>query len=91
MLGTLIALGVTLCAGLQAAINIAVVTHSMPTKGIALPFISYGGSSLVFLLASVGLLLNVAAHPPCETVDHTLGATPRRKGILRPIGEVLAS
>ena len=52
MLGSLIALGVTLCAGLQAAINIAVVTHSMPTKGIALPFISYGGSSLVFLLAS---------------------------------------
>jgi cell division protein FtsW len=52
MLGTLIALGVTLCAGLQAAINIAVVTHlDAITAGIALPFISYGGSSLIFLMA----------------------------------------
>jgi cell division protein FtsW len=82
MLGTLIALGVTLCSGLQAAINIAVVTHSMPTKGIALPFISYGGSSLIFLLASVGLLLNVAAHPPCDAVQGSCGATPRKKSAL---------
>jgi cell division protein FtsW len=83
MLGTLIALGVTLCTGLQAAINIAVVTHSMPTKGIALPFISYGGSSLIFLLASVGLLLNVAAHPPSDAIQQSAGATPRKKGTLR--------
>lgn len=80
MLGTLIALGVTLCIGLQAAINIAVVTHSMPTKGIALPFISYGGSSLIFMLGSVGLLLNVAAHPPSDAVQRHAGAQPRKKG-----------
>ncbi len=86
MLGTLIALGVTLCAGLQAAINLAVVTHSMPTKGIALPFISYGGSSLIFLLASVGLLLNVAAHPPNDALDRNAGATPRKKGTFKPAG-----
>ncbi|MEI6232754.1 MAG: putative lipid II flippase FtsW [Planctomycetota bacterium] len=85
MLGTLIALGVTLCTGLQAAINIAVVTRSMPTKGIALPFISYGGSSLIFLLASVGLLLNVAAHPPSDAVQRDAGATPRKKGTTRLI------
>ena len=83
MLGTLIALGVTLCIGLQAAINIAVVTHSMPTKGIALPFISYGGSSLIFMLGSVGLLLNVAAHPPSDAVQRDAGATPRKKGTIR--------
>ena len=82
MLGTLIALGVTLCVGFQAAINIAVVTHSMPTKGIALPFISYGGSSLIFVLGSVGLLLNVAAHPPCDT-SAPAGATPRKSGSLK--------
>jgi cell division protein FtsW len=79
MLGSLIALGVTLCIGFQAAINIAVVTHSMPTKGIALPLISYGGSSLVFTLASIGLLLNVAAHPACDALPETLGAVKRRK------------
>ena len=85
MLGCLIALGVTLCAGLQAAINIAVVTHSMPTKGIALPFISYGGSSLVFLLAAVGMLLNVAAHPACDGESCSHGAVPRQKPSFQPV------
>jgi cell division protein FtsW len=79
LLGSLIALGVTLCIGLQAAINIAVVTGSMPNKGMALPLISYGGSALVFTLAGIGLLLNVAAHPPCDALPEALGATPRRK------------
>ena len=79
LLGALIAMGVTLCIGLQAAINIAVVTHSMPTKGISLPFVSYGGSSLIFTLVSVGLLLNVAAHPACDTLPKTMGAVRRKK------------
>jgi cell division protein FtsW len=79
LLGSLIALGVTLCIGFQAAINIAVVTDSMPTKGISLPLISYGGSSLIFTLALIGLLLNVAAHPSCDMLPEKLGATPRRK------------
>jgi len=78
-LGALIALGVTLCIGFQAAINIAVVTHSMPTKGIALPLVSYGGSSLVFTLAAIGLLLNVAAHPSSDALPSTLGALPRKR------------
>lgn len=79
LLGTLIALGVTLCIGLQAAINVAVVTHSMPTKGISLPFVSYGGSSLIFTLAAVGMLLNVAAHPACDALPPTLGAVRRKR------------
>jgi cell division protein FtsW len=82
LLGTLLALGVTLCIGFQAAINFAVVTHSMPTKGISLPFISYGGSSLIFLMASVGILLNVAAHPASDAVLDTRGAVPRKKTFL---------
>jgi cell division protein FtsW len=68
MLGALIALGVTLLVGLQAAMNIAVVTRSMPTKGISLPLVSYGGSSLIFTLFAIGLLLNVAAHPAAQEV-----------------------
>lgn len=70
LLGSLIALGVTLMVGLQAAMNIAVVTRSMPTKGISLPLISYGGSSLVFTLFALGLLLNIAAH---RQATHTIG------------------
>ncbi|MHC4841133.1 MAG: putative lipid II flippase FtsW [Planctomycetota bacterium] len=59
--GALIAIGVTTAIGLQAAINIAVVTASVPTKGIGLPFISFGGSSCFFFLCGVGVVLNVAS------------------------------
>jgi len=52
----LFSLGVTLWVGLQAAINIAVTTACAPTKGIALPFVSLGGSGLVVLFAATGIL-----------------------------------
>lgn len=58
--GRFTALGCTLMITFQALINLAVVTGSMPTKGIALPFISYGGSSLLVCASMVGLLVNVA-------------------------------
>ncbi len=58
--GSILAVGITSLIGLQAAMNIAIVTSSMPVTGIPLPFISYGGSSLVITLAGVGLLLNIS-------------------------------
>ena len=60
MFGSLLAVGVTTLVAVQAIINIAVVTASIPTTGMALPFFSYGGTALVILLASVGILLNVS-------------------------------
>jgi cell division protein FtsW len=58
--GRFTALGCTLMITLQALINFAVVTGSMPTKGLALPFISYGGSSLLVCSCMIGILVNVA-------------------------------
>jgi len=60
MFGSLLACGITALIGFQAIINIAVVTSSMPVTGISLPFFSYGGTSLIILLASVGILLNIS-------------------------------
>lgn len=53
MFGSLIAIGITSIVGLQAMINIGVVTSSIPNTGMQLPFFSYGGTSLLILLCSV--------------------------------------
>ncbi len=53
MFGSLLAIGITSIIGLQALINIAVVTASIPNTGMQLPFFSYGGTSLLILLSSV--------------------------------------
>ena len=58
--GRLLAVGLTLLIVIQALVNISVVVGLLPTKGIALPFVIYGGSSLVMNLAAAGILLNIA-------------------------------
>jgi cell division protein FtsW len=63
--GRFVAFGITLMITMQALINFAVVTGCVPTKGLALPFISYGGSSLVVSGAMVGILINIA-HTGCR-------------------------
>lgn len=60
VVGTLLAAGVSLTVGLYVLVNVGVVTSTLPATGLALPFISYGGSSLVFSLAGIGLLLAVS-------------------------------
>lgn len=60
LLGSLIASGIFIHIALQVVLNIAVVTNVIPTTGITLPFISYGGTSIVFLMAEMALALSVS-------------------------------
>lgn len=58
--GRYLGMGITLLIGTQALINASVVTGLLPTKGLTLPFVSYGGSSLVTCMVGVGILLNIS-------------------------------
>ena len=60
LLGALIASGAMAHMMIQVILNIAVVTNSIPNTGITLPFISYGGTSVLFLLLEMGLVLSVS-------------------------------
>ncbi|MDW7652208.1 MAG: stage V sporulation protein E [Bacillota bacterium] len=62
MFGSLLATGITAMIGLQALMNIGVVTGSIPVTGINLPLISAGGSSLLFTMCSLGVLLNISKY-----------------------------
>jgi len=61
--GCLLAAGMTCIIGIQTLLNIAVVTGIAPCTGVPLPFISYGGSSLVFTTIAVGIILNISQYP----------------------------
>ena len=71
--GMLIATGITFLIAMQVVINLGVVTGTFPNKGLALPFISYGGSNLVIMLGAIGLLINVGRHAgspiPANEID----------------------
>lgn len=62
LFGALLVVGITTHIAVQVLINIAVVTNSLPPTGVPLPFISYGGSALVMLLAEIGIVLSVSRH-----------------------------
>ena len=67
--GLLVGCGIVSLLGLQAAINIGVTTSLLPNKGLALPFISYGGSNLVTYLFGIGMLLNIYRQGVLEPVN----------------------
>ena len=80
--GLYLGAGISFLIGMQAFINIGVVTSALPNKGLPLPFISYGGSNLLTMLTCIGLLLSIArrAHVP-----GTIGAVAiDREGIPSP-------
>ena len=60
MFGSLMAVGITALIAVQTMLNIAVVSATIPTTGMSLPFFSYGGTALLLLLANVGILLNIS-------------------------------
>lgn len=65
--GSLLGIGLTAQVGLQVILNIAVVTNTMPNTGISLPFFSYGGTSLLMLLAQMGIILSISRSSRIET------------------------
>lgn len=83
--GCYAALGVTALIGAQALVNLAVVFGLLPTKGLTLPFVSYGGSSIITLLAACGVLLSVSGErggflaraPAAVRVGAPIGGAPR--------------
>ncbi len=79
--GSYLALGLTLLIGMQTAINMGVVSGIFPTKGLSLPFLSYGGSSLMANLFAVGVLLNISSQTkrPVKPLVKA-EAPPARKG-----------
>ena len=62
LFGSMVVVGVLAHISIQVVLNVAVVTNTIPNTGITLPFISYGGTSILFLLAEMGLVLSVSKH-----------------------------
>lgn len=75
--GVFLGIGITTMLGVQALINLAVITSMMPNKGMPLPFISYGGSNLLICLSAVGILFNLQRQGTYET-------TGRNEELLQP-------
>ncbi|MEX1362242.1 MAG: FtsW/RodA/SpoVE family cell cycle protein, partial [Nannocystaceae bacterium] len=93
--GTYLATGLSALFGLQALVNMAVVLELIPAKGITLPFLSYGGSSLLASLAAVGILLSISRCPaPWQLSDQRGrrrapgrgGRSRRGKAVAAPVG-----
>jgi len=65
--GMFLTIGITVQIGIQAFLNIAVVSNLIPNTGISLPFFSYGGTALIMQLAEMGVILNVSRQSSMET------------------------
>ncbi|MCE9610118.1 MAG: putative lipid II flippase FtsW [Chthoniobacter sp.] len=83
--GMLLGFGVTLLVSLQAAVNIGVTTAVLPNKGMPMPFVSYGGTNLVFCLICVGILINIYRQGLTEKEAKSRVALPTRTGRKRVV------
>jgi cell division protein FtsW len=66
--GSLVAIGITSLISVQVILNVAVVSNTIPSTGMPLPFFSYGGTSLIFLMCGVGILLNISRYSNYERI-----------------------
>lgn len=80
MFGRMVATGITTWIVAQALLNMGVATGAFPNKGITLPLMSYGGSSLVVTMCAVGVLINVARQIPTAATTHGAGSAPGISG-----------
>ncbi len=85
--GTYLAIGLSSLFGLQAVVNIAVVLEVIPAKGITLPFLSYGGSSLLASLAAVGILLSISRNAAPWRVSDQRGRRRLRRIKQEPVAQ----
>jgi len=75
---SMIAIGIVFGIAFQTVINVAVVTNSMPNTGVTLPFISYGGTSLIVTMALSGILLNISRYTKEHPTEDSLARAPAR-------------
>jgi cell division protein FtsW len=68
MFGSLLAIGITSLVAVQVIINILVITSLVPVTGMPLPFFSYGGTSLLFMMSAIGILLNISRYSNYERI-----------------------
>jgi cell division protein FtsW len=83
--GVLLGFGITFLIGIQAFINIGVVTNTLPNKGMPLPFISKGGSNLLIMLTSIGILLSIARRVRSAGPDRDAELEPGRAPVPQPV------
>ncbi|MCL1878537.1 MAG: putative lipid II flippase FtsW [Defluviitaleaceae bacterium] len=76
---SMIAIGIVFAIGFQAVINVGVVTNTIPNTGVTLPFISYGGTSLVVFMGLAGVLLNISKYSKAEHAKRATGAVDVRR------------
>ena len=69
LFGALLVVGIMSHIAIQVILNIAVVTNTIPNTGVILPFISYGGTSIIFLMGEMGLALSVSKGIRLERID----------------------
>ena len=84
--GKLLAAGITLMVGMQSVINMCVVTGLLPTKGIALPFLSFGGSNLLTNFMAIGILTSIGIRGNDKVVSKVIKKRqPKTTGRTAPV------
>jgi cell division protein FtsW len=90
--GTYLAFGIATMFGVQVLVNLAVALAILPTKGLTLPFVSFGGSSLIVNAAAAGILLNISRQGPEPRVtEQTTPPPPAEDARTEGVAEVAAS